>query len=555
MYPKQISFGDDARAKLLAGIRILMNAVSTTLGPGGRNVFIDTGQGTTIITKDGVTVARHVNVIDEVENMAIQTIKESAAKLLEKDGDGTTSVTVLTCSLIDACFEMLSKNPSLNVTQMALGIEKAAEAIITEIEKLGVECTDDLLERVCKVSSNYNESVYKYVIEAFKLAGKEGSVVASLGKHPQTTVQKIHGYKITAGYSDPVFASMANDSGTIRWTDVQVILCGDSVSYVRNLVPILSKIVDQFPSGNRPKILLISKGLMGEALAFVVQNVMQSKLDLVHIQAPYYLTDQASVIDDIASISGAIPVGEDRYGSSLDNATLDNVGFLPYVEIRSNVALFKSEKRNPQYIEKVKLQLEAAIEQNNADQITFIRQRLNMLAGQMVSIEIGGEVAVDQLERNDLFDDAIRACESARKYGVVPGGSVSLVRAMYKVQMNEAFSKGESFQTGFDLMLDMCLMPMNYILRNMGINLKDEKDERVILFKDFMKSLREGTGFRTGQEGSVFYHFSGDDLEITETPTIYDPVNVVKNSVKYSSIVAKSIITTDCTINMIRVQQ
>ena len=553
MYPKQIAFKEAAREKLLAGVNTLFQAVVTTLGPGGRNVFIDTGQGTSIITKDGVTVARHVNVLDEIENMAIQVIKESAAKLLEKDGDGTTTVTALTCSIINECFARLKADPSINVTQMALGIEDASKAVVEEINKLRIECTPELLRSVCAVSSNHNPEVYTHVAQAFDLAGDDGTVVASLGRNPKTVVQKILGYKLNAGFSDQVFASLSSgDSGTIRWENVHVILCADSIGYARNIIPIVGKILDAHggaQGGPKPKILLISRGLTGEAKAFVLQNVAQGSLDLVHIQAPYFLTDMQSALEDIASITGATVIGEERYGSSIENAVLENVGFLRSIEIRSNVSLLKTERRNPEYINKLNQELASAIEDNLSERVTFLRQRIQMLEGQLVSIEIGGEIAIDQLERNDLFDDAIRACESARKHGVVPGGSVSLVKAMYKAAKPFG-GRGKSYQIGYQTMLDCCLIPITYIFKNMGLDTREfkEGDQVDMLMRCLAGAELPGLDFRP-----EYYHFHDDELVVTAMPTIYDPINVVTNCVKFSAIVAKSIVTTDCTINMIRV--
>jgi chaperonin GroEL len=459
MTAKQVVFGNDGRSKLVEGVNTLANAVKVTLGPKGRNVVIEKSFGAPHITKDGVTVAKEIELEDKLANMGAQMVKEVANKTASKAGDGTTTATVLAQSIVKEGmkFVVAGHNPM----DIKRGIDQAVTAAVAELDKISKPCnTAKEIAQVGTVSANNDETIGRLIADAMERVGKEGVITVEDGKGLQDELDVVEGMQFDRGYLSPFFITN-QERQTVALDNPFVLLVDKKISNIRDLLPVL----EATAKAGKP-LLIVAEDVEGEALATLVVNMMRGILKVAAVKAPGFGDRRKAMLEDIAILTGATVIAEE-VGLSLEKATTDHLGMASRVEIdKENTIIIDGAGKKSAIESRVKA-IRAQIEQATSDyDREKLQERVAKLAGGVAVIRVGAATEVEMKEKKDRIDDALHATRAAVEEGIVPGGGVALIRAKTAVSRVKGINADQD--AGISIVLKALEEPARCIAYNAG---------------------------------------------------------------------------------------
>ncbi|WP_288202580.1 chaperonin GroEL [uncultured Porphyromonas sp.] len=519
---KQIKFETEARDLLKSGVDQLANAVKVTLGPKGRNVIIDKKFGAPHITKDGVSVAREIELEDPFENMGAQLVKEVASKTNDDAGDGTTTATVLAQSIVNVGIKNLAAGAS--PMELKRGIDKAVATVVASLREQSKEVGDDLakIEHVAKISANGDETIGKLIAEAMKKVKKEGVITVEEAKGMETTVEVVEGMQFDKGYISPYFATNT-EKMLVEFENPYILIYDKKISTLKEILHILEEVV-QTGRG----LLLIAEDIESEALATLVVNRLRGSLKVAAVKAPGFGDRRKAMLEDIAILTGGTVISEET-GLSLEAATMEMLGSAEKVTIdkdHTTIVNGGGAKENIEArVQVIKNQIEASTSDYDKEKL---QERLAKLAGGVAVLYVGAPSEVEMKEKKDRVEDALSATRAAIEEGTVPGGGVAYIRATKALEGLKGETDDE--QTGIDIIRRAIEEPLRQILANAG------KEGAVVVQK-----LKEG-------EGDFGYNARTDKYEhLTETGVI-DPTKVARVALENAASIAGMFLTTECVI-------
>lgn len=521
MSAKQVLFGDDARVRMVRGINTLANAVKVTLGPKGRNVVLDRNFGAPLVTKDGVTVAREIELKDKFENMGAQMVREVASKTNDNAGDGTTTATVLAQAIVVEGMKFVAAG--MNPMDLKRGIDKAVECAIEELKKISKPVTTTKeIAQVGSISANSDREIGEIIAEAMEKVGKEGVITVEDGKSLKNELDVVEGMQFDRGYLSPYF--ITNPDKQVAVLDNPYILLHDQkISNIRDMLPIL----EQVAKAGRP-LLIITEDLEGEALATLVVNSLRGILKVCAVKAPGFGDRRKATLEDIAILTGGTLVTKD-VGLSLDKATLEHLGQAKRVEVNKENTTIINGAGDPALIEarvkNIRTQMEAVTSDYDREKL---QERVAKLAGGVALIKVGAATEVEMKEKKARVDDALHATRAAVEEGVVPGGGVALVRAQKAV----AGLKGDNEEqtAGIKIVLRAMEEPMRQIVANAGV------EPSVVV-----NAVANG-------EGNYGFNAQTSEYGDMVAMGVLDPTKVTRTALQNAASVASLILTTDCMI-------
>ena len=522
MAPKDVKFGSDARSRMLEGVDILANAVKVTLGPKGRNVVLEKSFGAPRITKDGVTVAKDIELKDKFQNMGAQMVREVASKANDTAGDGTTSATVLAQAIAQEGSKAVAAG--MNPMDLKRGIDMAVEAVVGSLETQSKKITtSDEVAQVGTISANGEGEIGKMIAEAMERVGNEGVITVEEAKSLETELDVVEGMQFDRGYLSPYFVT---DSEKMKATleEPYILLHEKKLSNLQDMLPILEKVVQS----GRP-LLIIAEDIEGEALATLVVNRLRAGLKVAAVKAPGFGDRRKAMLEDIAILTNGTVISEE-VGIKLDAVTLDMLGSAKRVEITKEETTIVDGSGDKGDIDARCNQIRAQAEETSSDyDREKLQERLAKLAGGVAVIRVGGATEVEVKERKDRVDDAMHATRAAVQEGIVPGGGVALVKAIASL---ETVKPGNNDQeVGVNIVRRALQAPARQIANNAGA------DGAVIVGK-----LMEGTEATVG-----FNAQSGEFTDLIKAGVI-DPTKVVRSSIQNAASVAGLLITTEAMV-------
>ena len=460
MSAKDVRFSSDARDRMLRGVDILNNAVKATLGPKGRNVVLDKSYGAPRITKDGVTVAKEIELEDKFENMGAQMVREVASKTSDKAGDGTTTATVLTASIIKEGLKLVAAG--MNPMDLKRGIDIAAAAVVKDIERRAkkVQSSEEIAQ-VGTISANGDKAVGKMIADAMKKVGNEGVITVEEAKTAETELDVVEGMQFDRGYLSPYFITNA-EKMVAELEDAYILIHEKKLSSLQPLLPILEAIVQT----GKP-LLIVAEDIEGEALATLVVNKLRGGLKVAAVKAPGFGDRRKAMLEDIAVLTAGTMIAEDL-GIKLENVTLQMLGKAKRVRIEKENTTIIDGAGKKQDIEGRIAQIKAQIEETTSDyDKEKLQERLAKLAGGVAVIRVGGSTEVEVKEKKDRVDDAMHATKAAVEEGIVPGGGVALLRA--KAAIGKLSDENADIQAGINIVLRALEAPIRQIAENAGV--------------------------------------------------------------------------------------
>ena len=521
MAAKDVRFHDSARAKIVAGVNILADAVKVTLGPKGRNVVLERSFGAPTITKDGVSVAKEIELKDRFENMGAQMVKEVASKTSDIAGDGTTTATVLAQSIVQEGMKFVAAG--MNPMDLKRGIDKAVEAVIAELKKLSKPCTTNKeIAQVGSISANSDADIGDIIAKAMEKVGKEGVITVEDGKSLNNELDVVEGMQFDRGYLSPYFINNAEKQMAVL-DDAYVLLHDKKISNIRDLLPIL----EQVAKAGRP-LLIIAEEVDGEALATLVVNGIRGILKTCAVKAPGFGDRRKAMLEDIAILTGGTVIAEE-VGLSLEKATLKDLGQAKRIEIGKEETTIIDGKGEAKIIESrvktIRQQIEAATSDYDKEKL---QERVAKLAGGVALIKVGAATEVEMKEKKARVEDALHATRAAVEEGIVAGGGVALIRARSCL----AKIKGDNSDqdAGVKIVLRALEEPMRMIASNAG----DEPS--VVINKVVEGKGNFGYNAATGQYG--------DMVEMG----VLDPTKVTRCALQNAASIAGLILTTDAMV-------
>ena len=519
---KQITFDIEARDALKRGVDALANAVKVTLGPKGRNVIIDRKFGAPSITKDGVSVAKEIELEDAVENMGAQMVKEVAAKTADIAGDGTTTATVLAQAIVTTGLKNVAAGA--NPMDLKRGIDKAVKAVVTGLQKQSIAVGDNLdkIEQVGSISANNDGSIGKLIAQAMEKVKKEGVITVEEAKGTDTTVEIVEGMQFDRGYLSPYFVTNAEKMHA-ELESPYILIYDKKISTMKDMLPIL----EQTSQTSRP-ILIIAEDVDGEALATLVVNKIRGSLKIAAVKAPGFGDRRKAMLEDIAILTGGTVVSEER-GFKLENTTLEMLGQADKVVIDKDNTTVVNGKGDAEGIKVRVGQIKAQMESTTSDyDKEKLQERLAKLAGGVAVLYVGAASEIEMKEKKDRVDDALHATRAAVEEGIVPGGGVALVRAA-EVLKNIA-TENEDELTGVQIIMRALEAPLRQIVSNAG------GEGAVVVSKV--------------QEGKADYGYNAktDTFEPMLEAGIIDPTKVTRVALENAASVAGMLLTTECVL-------
>lgn len=520
MAGKQVVFGDEARAKIVNGVNILANAVKVTLGPKGRNVVLERSFGAPTVTKDGVSVAKEVELKDKLENMGAQLVKEVASKTNDIAGDGTTTATVLAQAIVREGFKYVAAG--FNPTDIKRGIDKAVSAVVAEIQKLAKDVTTSKeIAQVGAISANSDETVGKIISEAMDKVGKEGVITVEDGKSLENELEVVEGMQFDRGYLSPYFINNADKQVAVL-ENPYVLLHDKKISNIRDLLPVL----EQVAKSSRP-LLIIAEDVDGEALATLVVNSIRGILKTVAVKAPGFGDRRKAMLEDIAVLTGGQVIAEE-VGLTLEKTTLAELGQAKRVEIGKEDTTIIDGAGEAKAIEARVKQIRAQIEESTSDyDREKLQERVAKLAGGVAVIRVGAATEVEMKEKKARVEDALHATRAAVEEGVVAGGGVVFLRARAGIKVKADNADQEA---GMKIVMRALEEPMRQIVANAG-------DEPSVVINKVLEGKKD-YGYNAAN-GSY-----GDMVEMG----VLDPAKVSRSALQNAASVAGLILTTDCLI-------
>jgi len=519
---KEIHFSTDARDSLRRGVDALANAVKVTLGPKGRNVVIQKSYGSPAITKDGVTVAKEIELENSIENLGAQMVKEVASKTADLAGDGTTTATVLAQAIINHG----SKNVAAGANPMDLkrGIDKAVKVVVAELQKISRSVGDDnsKIEQVASISANNDNTIGKLIAEAMAKVKKEGVITVEEAKGTETYVDVVEGMQFDRGYLSPYFVTNADKMQTEM--DHPLILIYDKkISNMKELLPVLEPVAQS----GKP-LLIIAEDVDGEALATLVVNKIRGSLKIAAVKAPGFGDRRKAMLEDIAILTGGTVISEER-GFKLENATPDMLGTAEKVTLDKDNTTIVNGAGSHEDIKARVNQIKAQIETTTSDyDKEKLQERLAKLAGGVAVLYVGAASEVEMKEKKDRVDDALAATRAAIEEGIVPGGGVALVRAGQILAGMKGENEDET--TGIAIVYRAIEEPLRQIVENAGL------EGSVVVAK-----VKEGSG-------DFGFNAKTDEYQNMYEAGIIDPTKVTRIALENAASVAGLLLTTEATI-------
>ena len=522
MAAKDVKFSAEARDRMLHGVDILANAVKVTLGPKGRNVVIDKSFGAPRITKDGVTVAKEIELEDKFENMGAQMLREVASKTSDVAGDGTTTATVLAQAIVreGARAEAAGMNPM----DLKRGIDLAVEAIVGELKRNARKISNNSeIAQVATISANGDTEIGQYLADAMGKVGHEGVITVEEAKTAETELEIVEGMQFDRGYLSPYFVTN-QDKMRVEFEDPYILIHEKKLSNLQAMLPILEAVVQ---SGN--PLLIIAEDVEGEALATLVVNKLRGGLKVAAVKAPGFGDRRKAMLEDIAILTGGTAISEDL-GIKLENVTLEMLGRTKKVIVEKETTMLVDGGGSKAEIDGRIVQIRAQIEETTSDyDREKLQERLAKLAGGVAVIRVGGSTEVEVRERKDRVDDALHATRAAVEEGILPGGGVALLRT---VSALEGLTPQNADQrVGVDIVRRAVEAPVRQIAENSGA------EGSVIVGK-----LRENKAFSFGWNAQTDQY--GDLFEMG----VIDPVKVVRTALQDAASVAGLLVTTEAMV-------
>ena len=544
MAAKDVQFGNEVRQKMVSGVNTLANAVRVTLGPKGRNVVVDRAFGGPHITKDGVTVAKEIELKDKFENMGAQMVKEVASKTNDVAGDGTTTATVLAQAIVAEGMKYVTAG--MNPTDLKRGIDKAVAALVEELKNIAKPCdTSKEIAQVGSISANSDEQVGAIIAEAMEKVGKEGVITVEDGKSLENELDVVEGMQFDRGYLSPYFINDA-EKQIAALDNPFVLLFDKKISNIRDLLPVL----EQVAKASRP-LLIIAEDVEGEALATLVVNNIRGILKTVAVKAPGFGDRRKAMLQDIAILTGGVVISEE-VGLSLEKATLDDLGQAKRIEIgKENTTIidgFGDAAQIEARVAEIRQQIETATSEYDKEKL---QERVAKLAGGVAVIKVGAATEVEMKEKKDRVEDALHATRAAVEEGVVAGGGVALLRAYQAVILKIKPDAKEWLEIASNLKTGLS--------EHLMLTNNDQLAGALIIFKAIESPLRqivtnagsepsvvvnkvlEGKGNYGYNAGSGEY---GDMIEMG----VLDPAKVTRSALQHAASIAGLMLTTDCMI-------
>jgi chaperonin GroEL len=522
MAAKDVRFSTDARDKMLRGVEILANAVKVTLGPKGRNVILDKSFGAPRITKDGVTVAKEIELEDKFENMGAQMVREVASKTNDRAGDGTTTATVLAASIVREGAKSVAAG--MNPMDLKRGIDIAVAAVVKDIEKRAKKVGSSAeVAQVGTISSNGDANIGKMIAQAMQKVGNEGVITVEEAKSLDTDVDIVEGMQFDRGYLSPYFITNA-EKMVAELEDAYILLHEKKLSGLQAMLPVLEAVVQS----GKP-LVIVAEDVEGEALATLVVNKLRGGLKVAAVKAPGFGDRRKAMLEDIATLSGGQLISEDL-GIKLENVTLQMLGRAKKVIIEKEKTTIVAGAGKRKDIEARVGQIKAQIEETTSDyDREKLQERLAKLAGGVAVIRVGGATEIEVKEKKDRVEDALNATRAAVEEGIVPGGGVALLRA--KKAVGRITNDNADIQAGINIVLKALEAPIRQIAENSGV-------EGSIVVGKIMESKSETFGFDAQNEEYVDMVEKG----------IIDPAKVVRSALQDASSVAGLLVTTEAMV-------
>lgn len=522
MAAKEVKFGNEARIKMLEGVNILADAVKVTLGPKGRNVVLDKSFGAPTITKDGVSVAREIELEDKFQNMGAQMVKEVASKANDAAGDGTTTATVLAQAIVNEGLKAVAAG--MNPMDLKRGIDKAVVAAVAELQALSTPCADNnAIAQVGTISANSDEKVGKLIAEAMDKVGRDGVITVEDGQGLDDELAVVEGMQFDRGYLSPYFVNKP-ETGSVELDDPFILLVDKKVSNIREMLPVLEGVA----KAGKP-LIIVAEDVEGEALATLVVNTMRGIVKVAAVKAPGFGDRRKAMLQDIAILTGGTVISEE-VGMELEKATLEDLGRAKRIVITKENTTIIDGVGDAALIESRVAQIRQQIEETSSDyDREKLQERVAKLAGGVAVIKVGAATEVEMKEKKARVEDALHATRAAVEEGVVAGGGVALIRVASKI----ANLKGdnEDQNVGIKVALRAMEAPLRQIVINAG--------EEASVIANAVKNGEGNYGY------NAYTEQYGDMLAMG----ILDPTKVTRSALQFASSVAGLMITTECMIS------
>ena len=520
---KEITFNSDAREKLKSGVDALANAVKVTLGPKGRNVVIQKSFGAPTITKDGVTVAKEIELEDPVANMGAQMVKEVASKTADLAGDGTTTATVLAQAMVTAGLKNVAAGA--NPMDLKRGIDKATTAIIKNLKKQSEVIGNNFekIRQVGSVSANNDHEIGELIADAMQRVSTDGVITVEEAKGTETYVDEVIGMQFDRGYLSPYFVTNANNM-TTEYENPYILIHDKKVSNMQDIVPVLELVMNS----GRP-LLIIAEDIESQALGVLVVNRLRANLKVVAVKAPGFGDRRKAMLEDLAILTGGTVISEEQ-GYKLENAELSHLGQAEKIVVdKDNTTVVNGKGKSKQItarINQIKQQIETTTSDYDREKL---QERLAKMAGGVAVLYVGAATEVEMKEKKDRVDDALHATRAAVEEGIVAGGGVALVRAIKSLEKVEG--ENEDQDIGVQIVKKALEAPLRTIAENAGV-------EGSVIFQEVLKS-----------KGSKGYNAKEDKFEDLKKAGVIDPTKVTRIALMNASSIAGMILTTECVVN------
>ncbi|MDO5680524.1 MAG: chaperonin GroEL [Pelistega sp.] len=521
MAAKQVFFGDDARSRIVRGVNTLANAVKTTLGPKGRNVVLDRSFGAPTVTKDGVSVAKEIELKDKFENIGAQLVKEVAAKTSDNAGDGTTTATVLAQAIVEEGLKYVAAG--INPMDLKRGIDKAVAVAVDELQKISrPSSTSKEIAQVASISANSDTSIGEIIANAMDKVGKEGVITVEDGKSLENELDVVEGMQFDRGYLSPYFINN-QDKQISALDDPFVLIYDKKISNIRDLLPLL----EQVAKTSRP-LLIIAEDVEGEALATLVVNNIRGILKTTAVKAPGFGDRRKAMLEDIAILTNGVVISEET-GMSLESATLEQLGEAKRIEVgKENTIIidgYGTVDRIEARVKQIRTQIEEATSDYDREKL---QERVAKLAGGVAVIRVGAATEVEMKEKKARVEDALHATRAAVEEGIVPGGGVALIRTKPAIQALKGSNADQD--AGIKLVLRAIEAPLRTIVANAG-------DEPSVV----VNKVSEGQG------NFGFNAATGEYGDLVEQGVL-DPTKVTRTALQNAASVASLLLTTEVAV-------
>ena len=518
---KEVKFGDDARQRMLQGVNVLANAVKVTLGPKGRNVVLEKSFGAPTVTKDGVSVAKEIEVEDRFENMGVQMVKEVASQTSDAAGDGTTTATVLAQAVLREGLKAVAAG--FNPMDLKRGVDKASTALVAELKKLSQPCEDDKsIAQVGAISANADEEIGSIIADAMDKVGKEGVITVEEGTALENELEVVEGMQFDRGYLSPYFIN-DQQSQSVQLENPHILIHDKKISNIRDLLPLLESVA----KSSRP-LLIISEDVEGEALATLVVNNIRGIVKVAAVKAPGFGDRRKAMLQDIAILTGGQVISEE-VGLSLEKATLEDLGEAKKIQItKENTTIIDGAGAAEDIKGRVD-QINNEIEESSSDyDREKLQERVAKLAGGVAVIKVGAATEIEMKEKKARVEDALHATRAAVEEGVVPGGGVAFIRAVKEIKDLEGANDDQT--VGFNILRRAVEEPLRQIVANAG------EDASVVLNAVALGEGNYGFNAATGEYGDMV------------AQGIIDPTKVTRLALQNASSVAGLLLTTEAMV-------